>query len=317
MPHRRQAQESISNLSMDLIGRALELVQHEAFPVYKRNVDSREPPFAHGEFGPCAIATLLIPSGIDYHLARLKYFRDVLKRKRPLPFTPYFNWNMGVPLSLKIDRLLYKRSERRLKEQLIEFTIMRDSVAHPKLYLIRHLMNADYSITKQRAKLASGEGHRGKATERKLMRSERTRSLRLPLVPIWISYVDIVACILVLTRFLHLLEERYGNPSAWVGGFSVRNVPEGFFKGWGSAHRKSIPIGEWARAFYESLSSSDQEKVRRRLGVEVSRYTDKPVLIPVQIRGGSIGSMLRALQNPPPPDFLRKPPPWGMSHHCP
>ena len=311
MTERRRASESITNLSMDLIVPALELVQQRAFPVYQRNIDSRDPPFAHGEFGPCAIAALLITSGLDYHLARLKYLRDVARSKPPLPHTPYFNWTMGVPLAGKIEQLLYKRTEKRLKEQLIELTIMRDCVAHPKLSLVRQFMNPDYSYSKQKARLSAGESHRPKTLQRKLKRSERTKSLRLPLVPAWISYVDIVTCVLVLTRFLYLLEQRYGNPYAWLGDLVVKNSPDGFFNDWeSSGRRKSISIGDWAQAFFNSLAPIDQIRVEKRLGTKATRYIQMHVSSPGNIRHGNIAAILRAMQNPSPPEFLRKPPPW-------
>jgi hypothetical protein len=308
---RAKAQESISNLSMDLIGHALEHIQRGAFPVYKKNIVGRDPPYAHGEFAPSAIAILLITSGLDYHLARLKYLRDLARQKPPLPHTPYFNWEIGDVLHTKIERLLVKRTEKRLKEQILELTIMRDSVAHPKLYFIRQLIRPDYSPTKQTAKLAAGASHRKKALQRKLKRSERTKCLRLPLVPTWISYVDIVVCILVLTRFLNLLEYKYGNPYAWVGGFSVRNDPADFFHGWGDKTRRSISMEEWARAFFDSLAPVDQQKVQKRLGAEAVKYIRKRLSRP-KIGKGRIADILRIMQNPPNPEFLRKPPPWPI-----
>ena len=289
---------------------ALEVVQREAFPVYQRNIDQRDPPFAHGEFGPCAIAILLLCSGLDYHLARLKYLRDLRPHRPPLPHTPYFNWRIGDYLPAKIERLLIKRTEKRLREQLIEVTIMRDSVAHPKLYLIRHLMRPDYSVTRQKVKLSDGADHRPKALQRKLKRSERTKCLRLPLVPNWISYPDIVVCILVLNRFLILLEEKYQNPYAWVGGFSARNYPPNFFHGWGDKTRRSISLEEWTTAFFNSLSEADKKAVQKRLGAEASKYIEKRQLVP-KMGKGTISDILRYMQDPPEPEFLRKAPPWS------
>ena len=311
MQMRAKAQEYISNLSMDLIGHALEQIQRGAFPVYKKNIDRRDPPFAHGEFAPSAIAILLITSGLDYHLARLKYLRDLGRQKPPLPHTPYFNWKIGDSLHTKIERLLIKRTEKRLREQLIELTIMRDSVAHPKLYCIRQLIRPDYSPTKEKAKLSDGASHRKKALQRKLKRSERTKCLRLPLVPTWISYPDIVVCILVLTRFLNLIEEKYRNPYAWVGGFSVRNDPACFFHRWGDKTRRSISMEEWAQAFFDSLAPEDQQRVQKRLGAEAAKYIRKRQSRP-KIGKGTIADIFRVMRNPPKPEFLWKAPPWPV-----
>ena len=72
MPH----QLYIPNLSMGLFETALELLQRRAYPVYKKNIERREPPISHGESTPAGIAVLLIMTGLDHHLSRLKYLRD-------------------------------------------------------------------------------------------------------------------------------------------------------------------------------------------------------------------------------------------------
>ena len=141
MPRKSEVQESISNLSMGLIEHGLTLLQTHSFPVYKKNIDQRDPPFAPTEFTPSAIAILLMSAGLDYHLARLKWFRDITPYKPPLPYPTYFNWNIGDPLSEKISKLLIQKNERSLKEQLVELTIVRDSVAHPRLYLVKQAMH--------------------------------------------------------------------------------------------------------------------------------------------------------------------------------
>ena len=71
MPH----QLYIPNLSMGLFETALELLQRRAYPVYKKNIERREPPISHGESTPSSIAVLLITTGLDHHLSRLKYLR--------------------------------------------------------------------------------------------------------------------------------------------------------------------------------------------------------------------------------------------------
>ena len=242
---------------MGLIEHGLTILQTRSFPVYQKNIAQRDPPFASTESTPSAIAILLMSSGLDYHLARLKWFRDVAPYKPPLPYPTYFNWNIGDSLSGKISKLLIQRNERSLKEQLVELTIVRDSVAHPRLYLIKQAMHSDFSFSKPRAELLRGAELRHKALRRKLKGSERTKSLRLPLVSSWIGYPDAVICVLVLYRFLNLLERKYGNPYAWVGNLFVRNNPTGFFKDTEET-KLCVSMGEWVAAFFESLSQDDQ-----------------------------------------------------------
>jgi hypothetical protein len=315
MAQKAKRQDYISNLSADLIAQALELIQEKSFPVYRKNIHQRNPPFAHGEFASAAVAIVLLTAGLDFHLARLKFFRDVAKTKPALPHTPYFNWNIGTYLYDKIDRLLYKRTEKRLKEQLIELTAMRDSVAHPKLYLVSSLLRHDATTSPETAKLVGGESHRAKTLKRKLKRSERTVSLRLPLVPSWISYVDIVLCVLVLTRFFNLLEERYGNFYSMLGTLPARDIPSGFFPNWRNTTRKFITLADWAQAFFNSLAAADQQIIRKRLGVDVSKYIRKRERRRKFKWPKTAEAIFRAAfrsASPPPPEFLRKAPPWKM-----
>ena len=175
---------------------------------------------------------------------------------------------------------------------------MRDSVAHPKLYIVKQLMKPDYSFTEQKAKLAAGAKHRPKTLARKLKRSERTAFLRLPLVATWISYVDMVLCVLVVNRFLNLLQEKYGN-YAWLGSSSVQNIPPNFFYGWGSTTRKSVLLEEWAQAFFNSLAPADRQSVEKRLRTTPSKYIKKRVKYPRIIKRASKGGIQYELQDAP------------------
>jgi hypothetical protein len=306
----RNSQESISNLSMGLIEHGLTILQTRSFPVYQKNIAQRDPPFASTESTPSSIAILLMSSGLDYHLARLKWLRDVAPHDSPLSYPTYFNWQVGEALSQKITRLLIQKNETRLKEQLIELTIVRDSVAHPRLYLVRQAMRSDLSFCRPRAELSPGAELRPKALMRKLKGSERTKSLRLPLVSSWISYPDAVVCVLVLHRFLNLLEIKYGNPYAWVGRFSIRNEPSGFFKD-STKTRLTLSMDEWARAFFHSLSQDDQERVRKRLGRDFSKYLHK-ILPRFRFGRGTFSDVIRIRENPLKIAFLHKAPPWPI-----
>jgi hypothetical protein len=306
----RKSQESISNLSMGLIEQGLALLQTRSFPVYQKNITQRDPPFAPTEFTPAAIAILLISSGIDYHLARLKWLRDIEPHDPPLSYPTYFNWKIGDSLSKKIENLLVQKNEKRLKEQLIELTIVRDSVAHPRLYLVKQAIRSDLSFGRARAQLSPGETLRQKAETRKLKTSERTKLLRLPLVSSWISYPDAVTCILVMHRFLNLLEGKCGNPYAWVGHFFIRNIPVGFFPNTDN-RILSVSMQEWATTFFQSLSQEDQQRVKKRLGRDFPKYLCKP-LPRIKYGRGTASDIVSAVHNPPKPAFLKKPPPWPV-----
>ena len=205
---------------------------------------------------------------------------------------------------------MIQKNERSLKEQLVELTIVRDSVAHPRLYLIKQAMHSDFSFNKPRAELSRGAELRPKALRSKLKGSERTKSLRLPLVSSWISYPDAVICVLVLYRFLNLLERKYGNPYAWVGNFFIRNNPTGFFKDTEET-KLCVSMGEWVAAFFDSLLQDDQKQVRKRLGTSFSMYLHK-IRPRIRFSCGAVSHITRMMPNPPKPAFLHKAPPWPI-----
>jgi hypothetical protein len=260
-------QLSISNLSMGLIQMGLTLLQNHAFPVYLKNIiRETDSPIAHGESTPSSIAVLLITTGLDHHLARLKFIRDYDHHDSLQTALPYFKWQMGDDLCKKVEGLLIGPKEKTLKEQLIELTILRDCVAHPKFYIIKDSWSEDHGWGKSSAILSQGAVHREKARTRKRAGSERTKLLALPFVSTWISYRDVVMCVILINRFLHLLARRYGHPYANVPSLLTQNVPDGFFNDTSHKTRRSVSFDEWTRAFYRSLSSIDKKVVGGRLG---------------------------------------------------
>ena len=308
MAQKKPRQTSLSNLSMALISEGLELLQTKAFRVYKLNIDRRGPPIAGSESSPAGIAILLIMTGLDYHLARTKYLRDIALRKSPLPYTPYFSWQIGDSLFSKLENLLVRRNQKTLKEQLIEITCVRDSIAHPKLYEVTQEFIGDESaFGKSSASLVSGLRHKEKTIARKMVKREYTKLLRLPLVPDWISYRDAVLALMVVTRMIYWMEREYGNPYAWVGHFCVRNKPPDFFPSGNDTQTRSISLTEWTRTFFRNLSATDQEVVRRRLKGNLDKYMEKPPIRFHRRRGRAFFSMLDDFQDPE-PHFLSQPP---------
>lgn len=261
---------------MDLIRSAFLLLIKHSLPVYKKNIDRKRPPVAAGENANAAAAIVLLTTALDYHLCRLKYLRDVAKHDPPLPYIPYFSWTFGDALSKKLEGLLISTKQRRLLAQLIELTICRDSIIHPKFHTIIHVIDADQELKKLKAKLPPGTSIRKKESAHKMKRKELTRLLKMPLVPTWVSYVDAVICVLVLHRFFNLVEAQYGNPYGWIGGLmAYGGEAKDLFTGWD--WRKHFPseLEDWVRAFYKSLSPDDQEWIRKRLGGKVSHYLEK------------------------------------------
>jgi predicted secreted protein len=187
----RSSQKSISNLSVNFIESAFLILVENSLPVYRHSIDRKRPPVAAGENVSAAAAVMLLATGLDYHLCRLKYLRDVAKHTPALPHTPYFNWSFADALSVKIQRLLLSPRESRLQRQVIEFTVCRDAIIHPKFYTITHSWaGVDFKDGTVTAELPPGVDHRPKTIQHKMQRREFSRILKLPLVPTWVSYVD-------------------------------------------------------------------------------------------------------------------------------
>lgn len=290
----------ISTLSRGLIEHALCCLQKEALPAYLKNSFQRSPPIAINENVPSAIATLLLLTGVDYHLARLKYLRDI-GPDQPPPSNKPLNWKMGDSLatkvegllaepgkeglkshllemgdslSAKIEGLLTEQDEEDLKSHLVEMTLMRNYVAHSQIYEEDRATLSDDYTTEVTAKLPTGSIHRAKTLCHKDKNSEYTGLLRLPLVPTWISYPDVVACVCVLDRLQSLLVDRYGEHLGGMTRFVVPSVPEtNFFPGITTGSH-TVTLREWAEAFFYSLTPDCQSKLRIR--VKVNFPEDRP-----------------------------------------
>jgi hypothetical protein len=311
---KRSSSKLISNLSVSLIESAFLILVENALSVYRHNINWQRPPVAGKENVNAAAAIVMLVTGLDYHLCRLKYLRDIAIHKPPLPHTPYFNWNFDDAFSKKLRCLLIQRKEARLLNELIEITVCRDSIVHPKVYTITHSWDADLNDRFLKAKLAPGAILRDKALKHKMRRKDFMKLLKLPLVPTWVSYVDAVACILVVHRLLNQLEWRYGNPYAWVGGITAyENQTKELFTGWNWQYSHPRELQEWVTAFFQTLSPQHQSYVKRRLGGYI-----EPHLLKKQQRGPLRKSGKRSLEDifripqAPMPDFLSKPPPWKM-----
>jgi hypothetical protein len=312
MTRKKQAsQEYISILSMGLVESAFLMLVQFSLPVYKINSNRTRPPVAGPENVNAVLAIIGLTLGLDHHLARLKYLRDIAKHDTPLPYTPYFDWEVDSELPRKLTGILTKRAERRLLAELREITVCRDALTHPKVHTITEVYDEELRFKKIGAKLAAGAEFRPKALANKMKRAPLTKRLRLPVVPTWVSYVDAVICVLVIHRFLNLLENRYGNPYAFIGHITAREKEtKSLFTAWDWSKRYPMALEDWARAFFDSLAPNDQDLVRRVLGPNLSVYLDRPFPSAPRTRGlGSLAEDLDSIRNPPKPHFLYKPPP--------
>jgi len=139
---------------------------------------------------------------------------------------------MENSLSKKLEGLLIKLREKKFKEQLLELTIVRDCVAHPNFYIVKDSWKRDNSWGKSSATFPSGVKHREKASKRKRERYERTKILGLQMVATWISYRDVVMCLIIVSHFcIYLNASMAILMPMWVV-FLFRIRPMEFSKTW-------------------------------------------------------------------------------------
>jgi len=297
---------------MGLIETGFLLLANRSLSVYRQNLNNHRPPVAQGEYLSAAAAVTMLVTGLDHHLCRLKYLRDIARHQPPLPYTPYFGWEIDHALSTKLQRLLIYPKDSRLLTQSIELTVLRDAVIHPKFHTITHSWKEDSDDSEVRAKLPPGISHRPKAEKHKMRRRDFTKLLKLPLIPTWISYRDGVVCVLVVHRVLTLLEWRYGNPYAWIGGITAyEKQTKNLFTNWNWQKGYPRELKDWATAFFLSLSPGDRAELQNRLGGNIQLY------LRYKQRRGRARGLPRAkglrtyfeLTQPPPAEFLSKPPP--------
>jgi hypothetical protein len=308
---RASSSTSVTNLSFNLIESAFLLLTQLSFPSYKHNINRRRPPVARQENVNAAVCISMLTSALDYHLCYLKYLRDVYVHRPPLPYTPYFNWEFDDALSVKLPKLLKNPRGKRLLAQLIEITCCRDSIVHPKFYAVTYSWDADFKDGRLRARLLPGNKFRLKTHEHKMRRRYFTKVLKLPLVPTWVSYVDAVVCILVFHRLLNLLASRYENYARVNGITAYQGQAKELFAGWNWGHSHPRELEDWAKAFFQTLSVTDQDKVKKRLGGRIDPYLKKkPPRTSLGSRAKySLTEILRERKSPPKPEFLYKPPP--------
>lgn len=67
----------------------------------------------YGENVGAALSIVLMVTGLDYHLCRLKYLRDLAKYRKPFPYTPCFTWGIDDVLPKKLEGLLIQRMKGR------------------------------------------------------------------------------------------------------------------------------------------------------------------------------------------------------------
>lgn len=291
---------------------AFMLLEREALPFYRKNSGNRQKGLVvYPERTSVAAAIPLMIAGLDYHLARLKYFVDLTEWEPPLLHQPYFNWRIDASLVTKITEILNSRKERRLREQLMEVTGIRDTIIHPKLYVIEEVFSSASGLKARTAKLAPGSNHREKVKKRKLAREERTKSLKLPLVPTWLSYADGVLVILVIHRFLNLIKKRYGN-LFWIGSVFLKSRTTGFFKNEEKNHSINSKFEAWVLAFFNSLSNMDRIHVEKVLKSPIKFYLEKTLDFPRPrtMSRFSLQKWEKKFHNPPRPKFYLKPPSW-------
>lgn len=178
----------------------------KALPVYRNN--PARSPVASPENIECSAAIILLVVSLESHVNRLMYFESK-------------GLDTGRALSEKLQTYLPEATCQPLLEQTDEVIVCRNSVTHALVWEEERKSDATWSIVSQTWNLAQ-------ITEPKPglkrcvdldLNATTSRLLAMNVAPMNVNVLDVTKALVVVCRVMRELEEKYGNPKAWVGQF--------------------------------------------------------------------------------------------------
>jgi len=221
-----------------------------ALPIYRNNPS--RPPLSRPENIECAAAIVLLVVSLESHVNRLMYFEPQ-------------QLDTDIPLSKKLTTYLPDQTHKRLLEQMDEVTVCRDAVTHALVWQEERKSDAKESIVSQTWRIASITKPRQKL--RKCIDLEQqpptSRLLAMNVVPINVDVVDVSKALVVVCRLMRELEQKYGNPKAWIGLFPSAEELVPTFIG----RHTDDSLETWIAGLLRQLHSHHLQEVLDRLGV--------------------------------------------------
>lgn len=221
-----------------------------ALPIYRNN--HLRPPVSRPENIECSAAIILLVVSLESHINRLMYFEPK-------------GLHTGRFLNEKLKKYLPDQTHERLLEQMDEVTVCRDAVTHALVWEEERKSDAKESIVSQTWRIASITVPRPKL--RKCVHLEQqpptSRFLAMNVVPTNVDVVDVAKALIVGCRLMRELEQKYGNPQAWIGLFPSAEELVPTFIG---THTDDN-LETWIAGLLRQLHSHHLQEVLDRLGV--------------------------------------------------
>lgn len=219
-----------------------------ALPIYLRNPG--RPPVASPENVECSAAVLLLVVSLESHTNRLMYFE-------PKELTTSDN------LLLKLATFLGEPEYQVLLSDMAEVSVCRDAVTHALLWEEEREFDQKGDIQHQSWRLAGVTDLRSKTSQNLVDGGTITRRLALNAVPTHVDFVDCAKALVVVCRVMRALEQKYGNPKAWVGPLTI---PPEFVKAFG-VDKETNYMESVIEAVLSKLHAPHVEEIGRTLQI--------------------------------------------------
>jgi hypothetical protein len=173
--------------------------------------------------------------------------------------------NTDRALSKKLKTYLPDPTHERLLKQMDEVSVCRDAVTHALVWEEERKSDRKESIVSQTWRIASITAPRPKLKECVDLNQQppTSRLLAMNVVPTNVDVVDVAKALIVVCRLMRELEQKYGNPKAWIGLFPSAEELVPIFIG---THTDDS-LETWIAGLLRQLHSHHLQEVLDRLGV--------------------------------------------------
>lgn len=221
-----------------------------ALPVYRKT--PARPPVARPENIECSAAIILLVVSLESHINRLMYFEPQ-------------GLDTDRSLSEKLGTYLPDQTHKRLLGQMEEVTVCRDAVTHALVWEEERKSDAKESIVSQTWRIASITAPRQKLKKCVDFKQQppTSRFLAMNVVPTNVHVVDVAKALIVVCRLMRELEQKYGNPQAWIGLFPSAEELVPTFIG----RHTDDSLETWIAGLLRQLHPHHLQEVLDRLGV--------------------------------------------------
>jgi hypothetical protein len=253
-----QQQKLITIQSLSLLKVVFACVAN-ALPIYEQHVG--RPPVAMPEnIDSSAIVLLLV--ALESHMSRLMYFKSE-------------GLTTEASVLAKLDRYLPGSAHAVLRDQAAEVTVCRDAVVHALLWEETRRFDHRWRLLHQSWTLAPVTALRNKVKQHVELGAVVTKRLAINVVPTNVDVVDVAKALVVVCRVMRDLEQKWGNPAAWIGPFPSAEELVPLFLG----SRRDDDLEAWIAGVLRRLHAVHRQDVVKRLDITELQVDGEPTFV--------------------------------------